>query len=620
MKTSLKKLQKFAALRHEKRAQKKHQSLADDELARATQDMIDMRECYDRLLSAAAATANSVYEFSESLREMGDCLLEKTALSDDEESGKVLLMLGKGQFELQKLVDSYRSHIVQTITVPSESLLNELHIVEEMKRQCDEKREIYEELMKKQKEKGKLRNNKGEFYNSHQLQEASDEYDEEANIFVFRMKSLKQGQSRSLLTQASRHHAAQLCFFKKAVRSLEAIEPHVRLVAEQQHIDYQFSALKDDSKVVNDVDVDDDDDDESDSNGDSDMENGSKGRDNGELSFGFVRSGPLQEVSASKNSMEVILQNPSQNSFSFQGEARGISKSAPLFPAKKFDQVERTQLRPSASRKFISYVLPTPDEAKSVASRKFDNEASQTREPTMNLWHSSPLEKNKYEKFGANEKLSGPIILDTHSVLKESNNRKPSPLPPPLSEGLLFKQDDPSIASYAKKVKRQAFSGPLTDKPWTASGPNLSASGPIASSRYPPPFSGSLLRTPFPLPASTPKFSSRATPTFVSSPKISELHELPRPPSHLAPKRTADRITHSGPIMSKRYELSNARLVTTSAASAHPMPPLTLPRSYSIPAGGSMEMALRVPLEGSQNSKITDVSSPPLTPVDSPRM
>ena len=29
-------------------------------------------------------------EFSESLREMGACLLEKTALNDDEESGKVI--------------------------------------------------------------------------------------------------------------------------------------------------------------------------------------------------------------------------------------------------------------------------------------------------------------------------------------------------------------------------------------------------------------------------------------------------------------------------------------------------------------------------------------------------
>lgn len=95
----------------------------------------------------------------------------------------------------------------------------------------------------------------------------------------------------------------QLCFFKKALRSLEAIEPHVRLVAEQQHIDYQFGALNDDSEVV--YDDDDDDDGESDSNGDGDMENGSKGHDNGELSLGFGRSGLLQEVSASKNSMEV---------------------------------------------------------------------------------------------------------------------------------------------------------------------------------------------------------------------------------------------------------------------------------------------------------------------------
>lgn len=73
-------------------------------------------------------------------------------------AGKVLLMLGKVQFVIQNLVDRYvgyvyfgkhlrfllriifllishlyffqRSHIFQTITIPSESLLNELRIVE----------------------------------------------------------------------------------------------------------------------------------------------------------------------------------------------------------------------------------------------------------------------------------------------------------------------------------------------------------------------------------------------------------------------------------------------------------------------------------------------------------
>ncbi|XP_011086852.1 uncharacterized protein At2g33490 [Sesamum indicum] len=623
MKTSLRKLQKFAALRHDRRAQKHHQSLALDELARATQDMNDMRDCYDRLLSAAAATANSVYEFSESLREMGDCLLEKTALNDDEESGKVLLMLGKVQFELQKLVDGYRSHIFQTITNPSESLLNELRTVEEMKKRCDGKREIYEDLMKKQKERGRLRNSKGECFNSPLLQEAHDEYDEEANVFVFRMKSLKQGQSRSFLTQASRHHAAQLYFFKKALRSLEAIEPHVRMLAEQLHIDYQFTGLKDDERDIY------DDDDESD--GDDETEDGSETHDEGELSFDYGQNGPVQEVSSSKNSMELdntdavfaadvklvsameILRSPGRNSFSFQRGPRVISKSAPLFPEKKLDSAERVKhLGSSASRKFTSYVLPTPDEAKSPVSGKLLNEVSQTRQTVFNLRHSSPLDQSKYEKLGANEKLSGPIILDMQSVLKESNNTtKATPLPPPLTEGLSLKQLDQNVASHAKKAKRQAFSGPLTGNPWPHNR-NFTASGPIVSSAFPPPFSGSLLRTPLPHPASTPKLSSRVSPTFVSSPKISELHELPRPPAHLAARRPSNRGAHSGPLISQSHELSTACVSTTStAASALTMTPQSLPRSYSIPAGGSIEIALHVPSEGSQDLKMAeDISSP----------
>ncbi|KAL7135180.1 hypothetical protein ABFS83_11G075500 [Erythranthe nasuta] len=631
MKTSLKKLQKFAAHRHDRRAQKLHQSLAQDELARATQDMNDMRDCYDRLLSAAAATANSVYEFSESLREMGDCLLEKTALNDDEESGKVLLMLGKVQFELQKLVDGYRSHIFQTITIPSESLLNELRIVEEMKKRCDGKREIFEELMKKQKEKVRLRNSKGECFPGPPLKEAHDEYDEEANVFVFRMKSLKQGQSRSFLTQASRHHAAQLYFFKKAVGSLEAIEPHVRLLAEQHHIDYQFSGLHDMGENYDEDDESYDDDD----NEDDDTEDSFGTPEEGELSFDYGQNGPVEEVSTIKNSMELDntdatfspelklenLQSPARNSFSFQKGARVISKSAPLFPEKRTDSTERmTPIGPSPSRKFTSYVLPTPDETKIPSSGKLFNEVPQTRQqPVLNLRHSSPLDQNKYEKFHqTSDKLSGPIILHTQSLLKESNNptTKATPLPPPFSEGLTFKQLDPNVASYAKKAKRQAFSGPLSAKPWS-SNPNLTASGPIATSPFPPPFSGSLLRTPLPRPTSTPKLSSRLSPTFVSSPKISELHELPRPPAHLIASR---RPSHSGPLISKRNEMSTASVSTSTMStttSALPAPPQGLPRSYSIPAGGGlMEVGLRVPLDGSQNMKMAeDIASPPLTPI-----
>lgn len=110
-------------------------------------------------------------------------------------------------------------------------------LLQEMKRQCDEKRfgpfysyfgfiillcetkivmgtcmifrDVYEYMLKQQRER-RPRSGKGETFTLQQLKEAHDEYDEEATLCVFRLKSLKQGQSLSLLTQAARHHAAQV--------------------------------------------------------------------------------------------------------------------------------------------------------------------------------------------------------------------------------------------------------------------------------------------------------------------------------------------------------------------------------------------------------------------------
>lgn len=80
-----------------------------------------------------------------------------------------------------------------------------------------------------------------------------------------------------------------MCFVKKALKSLEAVDPHVKTVAEQQHIDYQFRGLEDD-------DVDDGDDDD----------NGSDSRGDGELSFDYRQNEQEQDaVSSSRKSMEV---------------------------------------------------------------------------------------------------------------------------------------------------------------------------------------------------------------------------------------------------------------------------------------------------------------------------
>lgn len=78
----------------------------------------------------------------------------------------------------------------------------------------------------------------------------------------------------------------QLCFFRKALKSLETVEPHVKSVTEQQHIDYHFSGLEDD------------DGDEAD-DGDNDE------NDDRELSLEYGQNERERDVSTLQNSMEV---------------------------------------------------------------------------------------------------------------------------------------------------------------------------------------------------------------------------------------------------------------------------------------------------------------------------
>lgn len=637
MKTSLRKLRAFGIHKHGDGRPRRLQQQPDshlDELARATQDMQDMRDCYDSLLSAAAATANSAYEFSESLKEMGSCLLEKTALNEDEESGKVLLMMGKAQFELQKLVDKYRAHIFQTITSPSESLLNELRVVEEMKRLCDEKRSVYEYMMTTPREKGRSKSRKGESFSTQELQMAYDEYNDEATLFVFRLKSLKQGQSRSLLTQAARHHASQLSFFRQAVKYLEAVEPDIKFVTEQQHIDYQFKGLDDDV-------------DDGDSEDDSDDDNGRNSEQgDGQLSFDYTTdvkgqsnfSGPrdsmeLDSVEVNLPRMQVAKMNESKEnsdirsrkSFIFGEETKASSQSAPLFAEKKFDPAERVrQMRQLSSRKFHSYVLPTPVESKSPLSNKEDPKFLKTKRPNLStsaidFGHSSPLGEKVYENNVGKERMSSPMKLSPPpSGLKENNSNKSSSggFPLPLGEKFIPQRQNQRTVSDAKSFKRLAFSGPLTDKSW----PNKRGILGTNQANSPKLFSSPLLRTPAPPRTSPPKLSPNTSPTFASLPQISELHELPRPPLNKLPTRNSYQVGYSGPLISKRVQETSStnRLVPKSASPLPPPPsglnlsgpvrlsppPVTMARSFSIPSGREKQI-----------QSVDNMLSPPLTPI-----
>lgn len=444
-----------------------------------------MRNCYDRLYSAAAAIANSAYEFSESFAELGACLLEETALIDDEESGQVLLMLGKQQFELQKIVDSYRSHISKTITNPLESVLNELRTVEELKLQSDEKRGSYECMIKRQKEKGRSKRGEAETFTYEQVQLARNEYKDEASLFLSCLKSLKQSQSRTLLTQAVRNHAAQLYFFRKALRSLETADPHVMLIIKQQNIDCEISKFEDASgDGFDDHDVD---------------ENGYDAHDyDEELSLDYGQNGTNQDVSESRKSVKLdqlddftfpqVASSPDASKENVYSGSQ--SQTLPLSSEKKVDYSNRF-------RKLHAHALPTPLEA--INSLK----ASGYSVPNNYTWHSSPLERTKYEeKFFAEKELSKPTSLRApSSVLRESNNSDAAPKPTKL----LFPVAEAQIA----------LSGPLRSKP-----PISTASGPICMDH----------RETFSRPALRDLMARADPPLSSSFPRIRELHELPRPP------------------------------------------------------------------------------------------
>lgn len=485
-------------------------------------------------------------------------------------------------------------------------------LLQDMKRLCDEKRNVLEYMVTQQKEKGKSKSGKGETFTSQQLQTAHEEYNEEATLCVFRIKSLKQGLSRSLLTQAARHHAAQLNIFRKGLKSLEIVEPHIRMVTEKQHIDYQFSGLEDDYG--------------------EDGENSNDANDDGELGFDYRANEKGHDVtSASRNSMEVDeggitlpvaskTESTELNSSRSHGDLQILSRehrpssySEPIFPEKSFDPVERVrEMLQSSPRKSHTYVLPTPSDSKSTRT---SSSVSHTRPPKLsghshNLWHSSPLEQKKHEKDGCDGQQLEEATLKAQSASAQ--------LPLPSAERSLPPQQDSASASDAKKIKRNAIPGPLTGNQSSIK-PGSTASG--YASELPQLPSGILSQRPSALLLSSPRASPTASPPLVSSPRINELHELPRPPSAARAVKLPGLVGHSAPLGLRSQEASMASGVHSVAgisASPLPIPPLTVPRSFSIPSSNQRTMALHVSRLSDPpkiSEKEADAVSPPLTPI-----
>lgn len=306
---------------------------------------------------------------------------------------------------------------------------------------------------------------------------------------------------------------------------------------------------------------------------------------------------------------------------SFVKDRKILSQSAPLFPQRKFEPAERIrQLRPSSSRKINSYVLPKPGDVSRIsAGSQISVSQTQTRSNlnmhSENLYHSYPLQPNTYEKLVGTETLSGPIILNSKSVLKESNNNK---MPPPLTESISMQLLKPQTTSSSKKLKLQSFSGPLASKPLLTK-TLFSTGNPVNASGVPPFSSGPILRSSVHRSSSPSKISPTASPTF-TSPRISELHELPRPPVHViyGSGKPSGGVGFSAPLASRSPEITTTSK-SSMAKKSSPLPAPPLVGYFSMPlsvAGTATKFPLSRASETSPGSeKSEDNFSPPATPM-----
>lgn len=326
--------------------------------------------------------------------------------------------------------------------------------------------------------------------------------------------------------------------------------------------------------------------------------------------------------------MQENLERNQNDLFTFSRRPGAGSKSAPIFADKKFDLSDKMkETQPLSTRKFHSYVLPTPCEAKDSDSmrpvNKFsaDHLESKGGRPTQ-LWYSSPLVANKPLKDPTDNELSSPSrVKKAQSVLRESNiNSGPIHMPPPFVEGIPWLQFDPRSVSNTEKNERQFLSGPLPGKAWSSK-VMFSATDCRSSVDYSPIFFAKSAR----IPTKQPMMSSKVSPgtsSPISAAKITELHELPRPPTSLAnPARPSNLIGYSGPLIPRRQVLVATNRMPSNAsptASPLPAPPAPMDRSFSIPSGCHRKLVLPATklLEAPHNPDLTEeVSSPPLTPI-----
>jgi hypothetical protein len=239
-------------------------------------------------------------------------------------------------------------------------------------------------------------------------------------------------------------------------------------------------------------------------------------------------------------------------------------------------------LRRSATRKLNTYVLPTPSDVRAAPQIVPGNLNSGSLPESKGAFHSSPLKPSADMGEVRDNKLPSPTRLSmTQSVLKESNtNTAETRKVPPLSDLALPGYYDSKTPD--KKVKRGSFSGPIASRPRSTENIDVVSVPHRHSSSHHP--------------AVHVRVSPNTSPPPISSPKIKELHELPRPPVNSSKNTTfSNLVAHSAPLVPNSASLApkvhdhfRSRQTPPSAPqTASPLPtppPGSIARSFSIPS------------------------------------
>ncbi|KAL3699968.1 hypothetical protein R1sor_017990 [Riccia sorocarpa] len=215
----------------------------DFEASKEMQELRDLRRQYEGLFEASNMVSVRALDFSSAIQQLAAYLINTFGSIEDGETGKVFKIVGRVQSEMSKILELYAAQVQQTLTDPTETLLSEVQNVEASKRQHDEKRQLYEQLRARIM-KGRPKNGKVDGFADQQLQVVKNEFDKLSTFVNARLVSLEQGRPRSLITQAARHHTAQMHLFSRGHAALQAVEPYMRQVARERNIDREISLTR----------------------------------------------------------------------------------------------------------------------------------------------------------------------------------------------------------------------------------------------------------------------------------------------------------------------------------------------------------------------------------------